>query len=875
MANKCLLRVQKVLEKSSITAVDREEILNQIKIAQAELKLATIDELNVDAVSKEVASQIIFQKKINKRNAIENEIKGRKSVEFVEEYYPENPEQGLVSMLVGTNEQKLGARESVARQQTAATNQLITEFDDRLEDANLALFFKDADEATDVRIARTMEQLAQKPTKAEAEAGIKPVVTEKNPQIVKLATIMQEYSEKVRGFMNDRGANIERLWGWIVRQSHDPFMISDAERVLKKAGVLKKDIEADPQTKGKFDEKYNKDLKAWKEYVLGKLDQVRTFIGVDDPDKFLDYVYRSLVRNETSKVSGVEFSYGSRPTKDAAKSGQMKRVLHFKDADAWSEYNKLFGAGNLKESFYSGLMTAGRNIGMIDQLGTKPAENFEKIRKTIVDRMTDKGRDVKKLNPKKFEHYMMQVDGSIYTVENFAVARVAGNLRTLETTSKLGGATLSAISDTGLYASEMKYQGRSFFGGMFEALSALARVKDTKERKAIAKMSGHMADNMIYEVAGRVQVGDVSSKKTTNFLRTFFKYNLLSWWTNTLKESAMLGMSNYYARQKNLTFDKLSPELQRLFKTQGIQSTEWNVIRTTAMETAENGDEFLNIALLENMTDNQAKLIARLDNPSARELRNIKNKFRSSVSGMLLDRNIYAVLEPDARTRADLTQGYLQGTAAGEGIRFFAQFKAFPVALLRQVMGREMAVGGASGIRGMTAAAFIGMGSIFVTTSLLGYVSMTIKDMLKGRTPRDIVDEDGNLNWATLKAAMMQGGGAGILGDVLFQELRGGSGLLYAIAGPGLTTMADVTAALINAPSKDYDKTLNEFYKIGITHVPFLNLFYAKSAFDYMVGYQMMETMNPGVLRRVENRMEKEYGQEFIFSTPSVENTGF
>ena len=74
MANKCLLRVQKVLEKSSITAVDREEILNQIKIAQAELKLATIDELNVDAVSKEVASQIIFQKKINKRNAIENEI---------------------------------------------------------------------------------------------------------------------------------------------------------------------------------------------------------------------------------------------------------------------------------------------------------------------------------------------------------------------------------------------------------------------------------------------------------------------------------------------------------------------------------------------------------------------------------------------------------------------------------------------------------------------------------------------------------------------------------------------------------------------------------------------------------------------------------
>ena len=31
-----------------------------------------------------------------------------------------------------------------------------------------------------------------------------------------------------------------------------------------------------------------------------------------------------------------------------------------------------------------------------------------------------------------------------------------------------------------------------------------------------------------------------------------FKVNLLSWWTNTLKEGAMLGMANYFAKQKNL-----------------------------------------------------------------------------------------------------------------------------------------------------------------------------------------------------------------------------------------------------------------------------------------------------------------------------------
>ena len=40
----------------------------------------------------------------------------------------------------------------------------------------------------------------------------------------------------------------------------------------------------------------------------------------------------------------------------------------------------------------------------------------------------------------------------------------------------------------------------------------------------------------------------------TDIQRTFFKLNLLTWWTNTLKENAMLGMANYYAKQKNLKF---------------------------------------------------------------------------------------------------------------------------------------------------------------------------------------------------------------------------------------------------------------------------------------------------------------------------------
>ena len=52
--NTCLVRLQGMLDKSSIGFVEKDEIMNSIKIAQSELKLNSIDEINVDVVAKDV-----------------------------------------------------------------------------------------------------------------------------------------------------------------------------------------------------------------------------------------------------------------------------------------------------------------------------------------------------------------------------------------------------------------------------------------------------------------------------------------------------------------------------------------------------------------------------------------------------------------------------------------------------------------------------------------------------------------------------------------------------------------------------------------------------------------------------------------------------
>jgi hypothetical protein len=857
LSQKCLLRVQKLLAKSNIDYIKQDEIINQIKIAQAEQKLTTIDEINVDKVAKDVSAKLKLQKQINKRNAIENEIKGRSYVEYVMENFNDDPAEGLRAILVGSNRNVKGARDSVALTQETFVKQLIVGFNEKLREANVEGLFESANKQTQRRIVRTMYELNQK-----IVDGTEPKLTEKNADIIKLATVLEEYSELIRTKLNDRGANIDKLWGYIVRQSHDPYLVRDAA-----ARLGKKDIEIDQKYSNKYDENYQRNFQAWKEFTLDKLDTERTFADVDDIDEFMLFAYNSLVRNENVKSTGTEFTYNARQTKDVQKSAKMKRVLHFKDADNWFDYNDMFGMSNLNESIFSGMQTAGRNIGIMDTLGTRPNDNFEKIRKAVATRLVAEGRDSNKVSSSKFNKFLAEIDGSVFTVEGFALAKYSAITRGIQSLAKLGGAVISATTDLGIYATEMKHQGRGFFSGMFEALNSLARIKNTKQKKLIAEGLGFIADNAIYDVAGRYQVGDQMSKGWTKTQRTFFKYNLLSWWTNTLKEGAMLGMANYFAKQKAIKFNDLNPDLRNLFETYNINETSWNVIRKFAIEKADDGKEFINIKALDNITDGQVRLITGQDNMSAREIAIARDRFKASVSGMLLDRSIYAVIEPDARVRASLRQGTMAGTYMGEAIRFFGQFKAFPFAIVQKVVGRELA--NFKGPNKNIAKGLIGISSLYVTATLLGYVAMTAKDLLKGRSPRD------PFRMTTFFAAMMQGGGLGIYGDVLFSETRDGAGLLYATIGPGYTNLFDILAAVKDVMRGEPDKAGRKAYRVVSQNIPFLNLFYIKTAFDYMIGYQMLETINPGVLKRVENRMEKEYGQEYLITKPSAQFSGF
>jgi len=148
-------------------------------------------------------------------------------------------------------------------------------------------------------------------------------------------------------------------------------------------------------------------------------------------------------------------------------------------------------------------------------------------------------------------------------------------------------------------------------------------------------------------------------------------------------------------------------------------------------------------------------------------------------------------------------------------------------------------------------------------------MAMTMKDLLKGKEPRDPT------KFKTIMAGFLQGGGLGIYGDVLFKEQRDAGSVIAGLVGPAPTTAVDLGLALQYALLGEGGKSAKAAYRAISSNIPFLNLFYIKIAFDYLIGFQIMETLNPGVLKRVERRMKKDYNQEYLFTKPSTSNKGF
>ena len=655
-------------------------------------------------------------------------------------------------------------------------------------------------------------------------------------EALEVAQVIHKWQEKARYDANRAGAWIGKEPGYVVRQSHD-------RSKMRRAGEVK-----------------------WTEDVMGLLDWDRTGDGSLLTDKarrdFLHEAYANLTLARLRKQGGNELSVpASRIGARAARMSQ-ERVLHFRDGAAWFRYNKEYGRGNVREAMIDGLSSMANNTALMRVLGPNPHGTMDAAMRMLEEVYRNAGdqRGIDSLNGVRehTSHIMKEVDGTLNAeaADHPTLAAVGRVTRALNSVTRLGGALLSSFSDAPNFAEEMAYQGHGYFSALLGGMKLAAQGRGTRAQRRIMSSMGVFADSMAGDIVARVS-GDDGPGAMSRMQTWFFKLNGLSWWTDSWRKATGLMMAHDLALDSGTAWSGLSRQKRRLMEMYGIGEAEWGLMRRGNL-TAADGRKYFTPDALDGVDDAEIAAYLRgrgVDDAALTALRiaDTREDLADRLRVMLRDRINYAVLEPDAKTRAYMRQGISAGTWAGEALRWALQFKSFSFAFTQRTLGR-LAKGraGDSGLEtGMAIA------RLLIMTTAFGYMSMAAKDLAKGRTPRDWKDPK------TWLAAFTQGGGAGFYGDFILGDYnRFGGGFAESVAGPTVGNIGDL--ARIWTQMREGDSFGQGLARWIQNNIPGNSLFYVRSAMDYLIMYNLYDWMKPGYFRRMKKRVERENNQTFF-----------
>jgi hypothetical protein len=768
-----------------------------------------------------------------KRNALFNKRVEIDGTRYMIDIWSDKPAQGLKAMVYGSEIPRLGAGQSVGRMQGARADAYVAALYSDLEKNQLWTEFRSGD--LDKDIYRAMHKLHDNDT----------VFSGVEPKAVEIAKILHKHNEHARIEANKYGAAIGKVKGYVTSRAHDHLKI-------------------------------RADSEGWLAYMSEHLDMERTFddLPVEQLDEALLNIRHDFMVNRHLKRDTAEStSNGMTGLGNLGKRLSHERVMHFKTPEAEFEYDQRFGTGNLAKAVNFNLMRMGRDTALLQKFGPNPTMNINQIVRNTLDhykkRDPEKFEELNKLWSKMERDTWPQVTGENRAVESDLLAQANSINSSIQFTSSLGGAVLSMISDFGIVGSAFNYQGRSFLDGISTSFASLTKgmPKDAATRDALASM-GYMADGIAGSVVARFAENDLLPGKVATGVQYFWKYSGIQAWPDAIKRGFNLSMSHWIALSADKNFGQLTSEMQRMFKRAGIGESEWNhVMRKSTVTPDVDGRALFVPEALKDIDD--AAFAAILTDqgamPTPARIRALRDELHTKSQTMFQDETIHAIVEGDLETRSfGPGGGAQQGTWANLIRSNVMMFKTFPVAVIQKAVMRQVI--GQNEAGQFTASSAIGLAKLITSMTLLGYTSMVAKDLSKNRTPRDPTDP------RTILAAMVQGGGAGLLGDFLFGQVRSrfGGGFITSMAGPlagDIDKFMDVYGRMRAATfeGKDDQDVAANAAKLLISNTPFINLFYLRGTMDYFIFNEMNEYMNPGYLERTQQRMFRENEQTNLF----------
>lgn len=648
-----------------------------------------------------------------------------------------------------------------------------------------------------------------------------------DPRAIALGKAIHKWQEVARTYANKAGAWIGKLDGYIVTQTHDMMRVAN-------------------------------DKDGWMAMMRERadLDRMMAETDADSVDDLLNSLYNGLSTGVHLKKMPGNGAPPSKGLRGMARGLSQDRVIHFKSADDWFEYNEKFGTGSIYDSAFNGLHNTARATGLMRVLGPNHEATYDGIVQDLVAELQRRGdpKSATLVNEAKRmkEWYLAQVDGSLNIPANNMVTKFLQGARVVQTMSSLGASLFASVGDTGVMAVGAKYNGAnalSIIGNGLKNFVRLAKTQD--ELDALADMGLAMETLATTMISDRYGIdGDVTGM-LARWQQLFFTANFQNRWTDAQRSAIAMGLSSNLARRAGTEFAALPKLFQTTLGQYGIDAGMWNLLRKGTLREVE-GQKLLTPSAIEGIPDEGlARYLADAGQPAKPgDVKALRFEMERKFRNYLVDQNGYMLLTPDAATMGAMKAGTRADTLVGQLVRTVMQFKSFSVAFSQRVLTREYKQNGLMGVANM-----------LVLTTMAGYAAMTLKDAAKGKKARDPMDG------GTWLAAMTQGGGLGIYGDLLSSQVfdrkqEAGVALLGPTASDVLGQQGLLGLAGRAASGEDPSAAGVRFVQ---SNTPFLNLFYTKPILDYLVFYNLQEAVNPGSLQRMEREMKDRTGQEMYY----------
>lgn len=845
----------------------------QAIVAHLEKKGGIDFQAEVLKATQALATQDKIEAIVAKRNAAINETQRAYLKDAVIHGSPTQPEEGVKALMEQSMANFPGSRGGVSMEIESLQNKYVQGVRGEIAKKNLTKIANSG--AMDKEIMLAKFELSKA---VPDEALLKSLP----PEAVEMAKIYKSYGDRARVEANEAGANIGNLHGYIERRTHDSVNIAKAAGSEFPVGDK---AHADA---------WVQDMKRW--YNIA--DDLK-----DVPPQEHDKILYSLFE-QFSNGYHLSFSEGGSSTGAGSMGKKMSHERVFTPKDAASEiaYQNKYGKdGTFAERFSAGLSSMGRDTAIMRKFGPNAKENLQGAVSDIMKHYTEQGRgDLATKAQKEFQSQMKYmwpvVTGEINHPGNSTAARLNQRVRNHIMKSKLVTAVLNSPSDLPAFAAAMTHTGHSdsMISGMGDAVQqSVGRYgkKITPEMQSRAAELRVSIDSQNKSISGAfISEMDADGKSSASTAR-FFELTGLTKHQDMLRTGAVDMVAFRHAEHSGKSFNELPPGMQRYFEQHKIGPDEWNAIRASEKVLDEEGRAYLSPDGVANLPDQTiASLIeAKGKEPTKSAIKKYRQDLETNYGRLFVDIAHMATTEPSKMNRAMMLRGTQPGTWEGEALRHFGLFKSFTVSFMQKSLGRELH--GYSATRLPTHKALYkmmtspeggqirGIANLMAWMTAMGYASMSLKDLAKGKEPR-IPNDLAEAKKITV-AAMTQGGAMGIYGDFLFGEVnRFGQTPIDTFLGPTFGLAKDISTFAYNIRDRDptsknyvHDRAA-EAMRLALDNsggaIPGYNLFYTRWALDYMFIYRLKEMMNPGYLKRMERKVKTEHDQDYIVPPSSV-----